>query len=131
MHSKRNELRETAIGTIGSGNVFADLGLPKAEDRLLKSRLVAKIDEVIEKRGLTQAEAGEIMGLPQPKVSELRNGRTNDYGVERLYRLLNNLGVGVSVVLEERPDWTKGEVAVRETDAASNAERAQAYSMGM
>ncbi|MBR0687834.1 XRE family transcriptional regulator [Bradyrhizobium manausense] len=110
----RNELRQTSAGAIGSDNVFADLGLPDAENRLLKSRLVGKIDEVIEKRGLTQAEAGRIMGLPQPKVSELRNGRTTDYSLERLYRLLNNLGVGVSVVLEELPDWTRGEVAVRD-----------------
>lgn len=131
MRSRTNKLRETAIGTIGSGNVFADLGLPDADNLLLKSRLVAKIDEVIEKRGLTQAEAGRIMGLPQPKVSELRNGRTNDYSVERLYRLLNNLGVGVSVVLEELPDWTKGEVAVCEAEATSDAERQPAYSMGM
>jgi predicted XRE-type DNA-binding protein len=115
MCSNRNKLRETAIGTIGSDNVFADLGLPDADNRLLRSRLVAKIDEVIEKRSLTQADAGRIMGIPQPKVSELRNGRTNDYSVERLYRLLNNLGVGVSVVLEELPDWTKGEV-VQEAD---------------
>ena len=96
---------------------------------LLKSRLVGKIDEVIEKRGLTQAEAGRIMGLPQPKVSELRNGRTTDYSLERLYRLLNNLGVGVSVVLEELPDWTRGEVAVRESEPAS--ERDPSHSMGM
>jgi predicted XRE-type DNA-binding protein len=131
MRSNRNKLRETAIGTIGSDNVFADLGLPDADNRLLRSRLVAKIDEVIEKRSLTQADAGRIMGIPQPKVSELRNGRTNDYSVERLYRLLNNLGVGVSVVLEELPDWTKGEVAVREADPASDANREQSYSMGM
>ncbi len=54
------------------------------------------------------------MDLPKPKVSELRNGATGDYSVERLYRLLNNLGVGVTVVLEELPDWTKGGVAVRD-----------------
>jgi len=125
MRSNRNELRQTTIGTIGSENVFADLGLPDADNRLLKSRLVAKIDDVIEKRGLTQAEAGRIMGIPQPKVSELRNGRTNDYSVERLYRLLNNLGVGVSVVLEQRPDWTKPSAKPRQplTPSASRPTR--------
>ena len=97
---KQNKLRETSSGIVGSDNIFADLGLPDAETRLLKSKLVSKIDDVIAKRGLTQAEAGGIMGLPQPKVSELRKGRTSDYSVERLYRLLNNLGVGVAVVLE-------------------------------
>lgn len=91
MPPNENELRVTSTGIIGSDNIFADLGLPDAETRLLKSKLVSKIDEVIAKRGLTQAEAGRIMGLPQPKISELRRGRTGDYSVERLYRLLNNL----------------------------------------
>jgi predicted XRE-type DNA-binding protein len=125
MRSKgKNEIRETAVGTIGSDNVFADLGLPDAETRLLKARLVSKIDDVIEKRGLTQAEAGRVMGLPQPKVSELRNGRTNDYSIERLYRLLNSLGVGISVVLQEQPDWSKDDVEVKEaTSLESERER--------
>jgi predicted XRE-type DNA-binding protein len=91
---------------------------PDADNLLLKSPLVAKIDEVIEKRGLTRAAAGRIMGISQRKISELRNGRIGDYSVEHLYRLLYTLGVGVSVVLEELPDRTKGEVAVREADAA-------------
>lgn len=83
--------RETALGTIGSGNVFADLGLPDAETLLLKSKLVSKIDDVIVKRGLSDAAAGATIGLSGPKVSDLRNGRTRDYSVERLYELLNNL----------------------------------------
>ena len=107
-----------------------DLGLPDAETRLLKARLVSKIDDVIEKRGLTQAEAGRVMGLPQPKVSELRNGRTNDYSIERLYRLLNSLGVGISVVLQERPDWSKGDVEVKEATSLES-EREPAMSFGM
>jgi transcriptional regulator with XRE-family HTH domain len=70
------------------------------------------------------------MGLPQRKVSELRRGRTSDQSVERLYRLLNNLGVGVAVVLEERPDWTKGEVAVREAEHdPADVDRESAFSM--
>lgn len=131
MPSDENKLRETSTGIIGSDNIFADLGLPDAETRLLKSKLVSKINEVIGKRGLTQMEAGRIMGLPQPKVSELRRGRTSDYSVERLYRLLNNLGVGVAVVLEEQPDWSKGEVAVREAEHDPDADWEPVISMGM
>jgi predicted XRE-type DNA-binding protein len=131
MRSKgKNEIRETSVGTVGSDNVFADLGLPDAETRLLKARLVSKIDDVIEKRGLTQAGAGRVMGLPQPKVSELRNGRTNDYSIERLYRLLNSLGVGISVVLQEQPDWSKGDVEVKEATSLES-EREPAMSFGM
>lgn len=81
------------MGTIGSGNVFADLGLPDDETRLLKAKLVSKVDDVIVKRSLSDGAAGAIMGLSRQKVSELRNGRTDDYSVERLYEFLNSLGV--------------------------------------
>ena len=112
MTSRRNELEESVLGTIGSGNVFADLELPDTENRLLKAKLALKIGEVITARGITQAEAGQIMGLPQPKVSELRNGKTADYSIERLYRLLNNLGVQIEVVMRDLPDWSAGNVVV-------------------
>lgn len=78
------------MGTIGSGNVFADLGLPDDETRLLKAKLVSKVDDVIVERGLSDGAAGAIMGLSRQKVSELRNGRTDDYSVERLYEFLNS-----------------------------------------
>jgi predicted XRE-type DNA-binding protein len=91
MALRKIKSRDTALGTIGSGNVFADQGLPDAETLLLKSKLVSKIDDVIVKRGLSNAAAGASMGLSGPKVSDLRNGRTRDYSVERLYELLNNL----------------------------------------
>jgi predicted XRE-type DNA-binding protein len=115
---RRNSKRTTAtaLGRLGSGNVFADLGLPNAEEELLKAKLVSKIADVIEKRQMTQAQAGDVMGLPQPKVSELCNGRTETYSVERLYRFLTRIGVGISVVLEEQPDWSKGRVEVVEAE---------------
>jgi predicted XRE-type DNA-binding protein len=112
----RNSKRTTAspLGRLSSGNVFADLGMPDPEEELLKAKLVSKISEVIEKRQVTQVQAGEIMGLPQSKVSELCNGRTETYSVERLYRFLTRLGVGVSVVLEDQPDWARGKIEVVE-----------------
>lgn len=116
--------RRTSLGTIGSGNVFADLGLPNPEEDFLKAKLVSKISDVIERRDLTQVEAAELMGLSQPKVSELCNGRTETYSVERLYRLLTRLGVGVSVVLEDQPDWSLGTVEVME---ANNHESQHEY----
>jgi predicted XRE-type DNA-binding protein len=126
----RNSHRTSPLGKVGSGNVFADLGLPNPEEDLLKAKLVSKISDVIERRELTQAEAGELMGLPQPKVSELCNGRTETYSVERLYRLLTRLGVGVSVVLEDQPDWTTGTVEVVEApDQESQREYASAPHM--
>lgn len=112
--SSRRTTTVTPLGRLGSGNVFADLGIANADEELLKARLVSKIADVIEKRQMTQIQAGEIMGLPQSKVSELCNGRTETYSVERLYRLLTRIGVGVSVVLEEQPGWSRGKVEVIE-----------------
>lgn len=65
----RNSKRTTAtpLGKVGSGNVFADLGLPNPDEELLKAKLVSKISDVIGKRELTQVQAGEVMGLPQSK----------------------------------------------------------------
>jgi predicted XRE-type DNA-binding protein len=125
----RNSKRTTAtpLGKVGSGNVFADLGLPNPDEELLKAKLVSKISDVIGKRELTQVQAGEVMGLPQSKVSELRNGRTETYSVERLYRFLTRLGVGVSVVLEDQPDWSRGIIEVIE---ASNHESQHEFAPG-
>jgi predicted XRE-type DNA-binding protein len=114
MNQSNKRITATPLGRLGSGNVFADLGLPNPDEELLKAKLVSKIADVIEKRDLTQVQAGELMGLPQSKVSELCNGRTETYSVERLYRFLTRLGVGVSVVLEDQPDWSRGNIEVIE-----------------
>jgi predicted XRE-type DNA-binding protein len=118
MNRSSKRTTATPLGRLGSGNVFADLGMPNPEEELLKAKLVSKIAEVIEKRDITQVQAGEIMGLPQSKVSELCNGRTETYSIERLYRFLTRLGVGVSVVLEDQPDWSQGAIEV--VEAPSN-----------
>ena len=54
-----------------SGNVFADLGIPNPEQYMAKAELAAKIFRIIEQRGLTQAKAGKLLGINQPKVSAL------------------------------------------------------------
>jgi predicted XRE-type DNA-binding protein len=92
MAPQKNKTRETVLGTIGSGNIFADLGLPDAETRLLKAKLASKIDDAIIGRRLSDVAAGAMIGLSGRKVSDLRNGRTKDYSVERLYELLNSFG---------------------------------------
>ncbi len=89
--------------TIGSGNVFADLGLPDAEELKAKSDLVIEIIQIIEDRSLKQAEAAEIMGIDQPKVSALVNGKLGGFSMERLYRLLNALGRDIEIVVRPKP----------------------------
>ena len=85
----------------GSGNVFADLGLPDADVHLLKAELVTRIDRIIRQRGLKQVEAAELLGLSQPDVSRLLRGSFREYSMERLFRLLTALGRDVNIVIRE------------------------------
>jgi predicted XRE-type DNA-binding protein len=85
---------KTAIGRIGSGNVFADLGLPHPEVLLQKARLASKIDDAIIDRGLSADEASAVTGMSPESLSDLRNGRTRDYGADHLRRVLDSLSSG-------------------------------------
>ena len=66
----------------GSGNVFADLGLPEADTHLLKAELVSRIDQIIRRRRLTQTKAAAILGISQPDVSRLLKGDFREYSME-------------------------------------------------
>jgi predicted XRE-type DNA-binding protein len=99
--------------TEGSDNPFADLGFANPELELAKSKLVMEIGRVIEERDLSQARAGQIIGLPQPKLSQLANGHWKSYSVDRLTRYPNKLGVTVRVSLERnRNTWKEGHFIV-------------------
>lgn len=80
-----------------SGNVFADLGFPHPERELLKARLTLEIYRMIRKRGLTQTEAGKILGIKQPHVSALMRNRAGSFSVERLMDFLTALGQDVEI----------------------------------
>jgi predicted XRE-type DNA-binding protein len=82
-----------------SGNVFADLGLRTAQDRLVKAKLAHRICEAIAARGLTQAKAAELVGLDQPKISALMRGKLGGFSAERLFRCLNDLGQEVEITI--------------------------------
>ena len=82
---------------VGSGNVFADLGLKDAEELLLKAQLVLKISQLIEKKGLTQSQIAERIHLDQPKVSRLLRGHLSSFSVNKLFAILNRLGHSVEV----------------------------------
>jgi predicted XRE-type DNA-binding protein len=80
-----------------SGNVFADLGLANPEEELLKANLTLEIFRAIRARKLTQAEAGKILGIPQPHVSDLLRGRARAFSAERLMQFLAALGHDVEI----------------------------------
>jgi predicted XRE-type DNA-binding protein len=77
---------------VSSGNIFADLGLPNPEERLVKAELVRKISETIKDRNFTQVQAAEILGIDQPKVSALIRGRLSGFSTDKLLYFLNALG---------------------------------------
>lgn len=86
-----------------SGNVFADLNLPKADDLLVKAELVAKILEETERRRLTQSQAAALLGIDQPKISALKQGRLSGFSIERLLRFLLLLGRDIEITVKEKP----------------------------
>jgi predicted XRE-type DNA-binding protein len=87
-----------------SGNLFADLGRPDAEEALARVRLAQQIAEIIERQGLNQAEAAALMGLDQPKVSALVHGRLSGFSTDRLLRCLMSLGQDVDIIVRDKPD---------------------------
>ena len=89
--------------TASSGNVFADIGLPQPEEELAKAQLASRIRRVIQQSRLTQAAAAALMGIDQPKVSALLNGRLANFSSERLMRLLTRLGQDIEIVLKAKP----------------------------
>ncbi|HEY2168934.1 MAG TPA: helix-turn-helix transcriptional regulator [Candidatus Angelobacter sp.] len=98
MKTKHKSAKKTEVAE-GSGNVFADLGLPHAEQELMKARLTLQIYQIIQKRGLTQTEAGKILGIPQPQVSALARNRAGNFSVGRLIDFLTALGQDVKITV--------------------------------
>ena len=87
----------------GSGNIYEDLGFPDAEERLAKAKLAMRIENIIEKRKLKQIKAAEILGINQPKISALMNGRLSGFSIERLIHYLNLLDQDVEIVVKTKP----------------------------
>jgi|SRR5690348_16721907 predicted XRE-type DNA-binding protein len=81
----------------GTGNIFADLGLPDADEHMLKAHLVMYIGERIEELELTQAAAAKRMGVKQPDVSRILRGRFEGFSLERLFGLMRALGSDVEI----------------------------------
>ena len=88
--------------TPGSGNVFADLNVAEPEEELAKAQLAVHIRDAIRRRRLTQAEAARLVGIDQPKISALMNGRLTGFSSDRLLRCLTALGQDVDIVVRDR-----------------------------
>ena len=88
----------------GSHNVFKDLGVPNAEEHMVKAQLVFKIDTLMKERRLKQIEAADLFGIKQPDVSKMLRGEFRQFSVERLLRFLVALDQDVEIVVKPHRD---------------------------
>ena len=100
--TRRNTERREPV-TRGTGNVFADLGFPDAADRQARLRFACVLNQLLEKRRLSQAGAAKVLGVAQPKVSELRHYKLAGFSVERLMKLLTALDQDIEIVIRRKP----------------------------
>jgi predicted XRE-type DNA-binding protein len=87
-----------------SGNVFRDLGFgpEEAEHLRLRSELMIRLSKLIESRGLTQAQAAKLLGVSQPRVSDLVRGKIDLFSIDTLVDMLAHAGVRVSLTVRSR-----------------------------
>ena len=108
MSAKTNKIKIVE----SSGNVFADMGLPDAEEMLVKSKLAHQITMLIDKAGLNQTEAAKVLGVGQPKISLLRRGRLKEFSIERLMKFLNALDRDVVLTVRKARRGQEAKVLV-------------------
>ncbi len=98
--------------TLGTGSVFEDLGFQDAAERQTKTRLALAVNELLKVRKLKQREIAELLGIPQPKVSALKNYRLDQFSVERLMEFLTALNHDVEIMIRPRHTAGVGHIAV-------------------
>ncbi len=84
----------------GTANVFADLGYADADTHLLKAELVARVQDIVKDRKLSQTAVAEMVGVSQPDISRMLKGRYREISVERIIRMLTKLGCDVDIVVK-------------------------------
>jgi predicted XRE-type DNA-binding protein len=81
----------------GSGNVFADIGVPDAEEALAKAEIARQVNRVLTERGLNQVQAGALLRIAQPRVSDLARGRLGKFSLEKLLQFARLTGIDVEI----------------------------------
>jgi predicted XRE-type DNA-binding protein len=93
---------------VGSGNIFADLGLPNAEEHQLKAALVVQLKRLTKERKLTQTAAAKLLGIRQPDLSNIFCGHYRGYSMERLMRMLTAFDQDVEISVKPHKKTGKG-----------------------
>jgi predicted XRE-type DNA-binding protein len=101
MRRQRDENADEIVR--GTGNVFADLGYPDADERQTKLRLAYALNRVVEEQRLTQVAAARLLGVTQPKISALQRYKLEGFSVERLMTFLTALDCDVEIVIRKKP----------------------------
>ena len=115
MNKKQNKSRAKLV--MGSGNVFADIGVKNPEESLMKAELAAVIGGLIRKLDMNQADVAERLGVDQPKVSMLLRGRLKDFSIERLFRFVHALEQDIKIVISPHRKNRKSERVLVEVAA--------------
>ena len=97
----------------GSDNIFEDLGLPNAAERLIKASLAIQIARIIKARRLSQQSAADLMGVSQAKVSAMLKGQLRGVSEAKLHQCLNGLGHDVVIVVSPSANPTRGTTTVQ------------------
>jgi predicted XRE-type DNA-binding protein len=87
----------------GSGNVFADLGFANADELAIETELLRRIVAIVHQRKLSQRAAARVLGIDQPKVCALMNGKTRGYSIARMIRFLAALDQDVEIRIRPKP----------------------------
>jgi predicted XRE-type DNA-binding protein len=97
----------------GTANVLVDLGFPDAEELSAKAILAKKLNDILDARALNQAQAAKLLGMPQPKISAIRNYKLRGISLERLMQALTAVGQHVEIVVRpsRRPATARIDVA--------------------
>lgn len=96
----------------GSNNPYADLGRPDADEMLVKAGLAHEIAKIITSRQLTQQRAAELLGMTQPKLSDLLRGKFRGISQAKMIECLNRLGCDVDIVVRKEGRNALGQTQV-------------------
>lgn len=96
----------------GSTNPYADLGRPDADEMQIKAGLAHEISQIITSRQLTQQRAADLLGMPQPKLSDLLRGKFRGISQTKMIECLNRLGCDVDIVVRKEGKAALGQTQV-------------------
>jgi predicted XRE-type DNA-binding protein len=98
--SQSMEKNQNVTVTTGSENVFEDLGFENADEMMAEALLSHQIYKIIKRRKLSQRQAGQLLGIAQPDVNKLMNGKYTEFSIRRLSQILNRLGRDIEIVVK-------------------------------